>query len=396
MGQGNAFIAVADDATAASWNPGGLSQLQRPEASLALEHLRQNECMESDLYAEADSDQTLSLSAVNYASVVYPVYFRRHMVVSLSYLKQYRFDRALDYPVRTTAAGVGLDTRLHYRMEGAFATLSPAFGIDLTARLALGLTLNVWNHDITQSSAYEQKTTTTGSVRFGPFQDSFRHALRERFEVDHGYSLVLGGLYRFSAEWTLGAVLKPAYTLHLEHTRTEAYSESGTLTPPDEHTAATTQSDAELHMPLVAGIGVAWRPSDPLTVSADVTWTDWSDCTYTENGRETNPLTIEPVSRSELRDTYTGRLGLEYLVIRDTFVVPLRCGAGYDPSPAVTGLDRFYSLTCGTGLQWKRFVFDIAYEYRWGRDVGSDGLRAIEGEADAVRHRVLASVIQYF
>ena len=37
MGLGNAFIAIADDATAASWNPGGLSQLQQPEFSFAFE-----------------------------------------------------------------------------------------------------------------------------------------------------------------------------------------------------------------------------------------------------------------------------------------------------------------------------------------------------------------------
>ena len=33
LGMGGAFIAVADDATAASWNPGGLTQLERPEIS---------------------------------------------------------------------------------------------------------------------------------------------------------------------------------------------------------------------------------------------------------------------------------------------------------------------------------------------------------------------------
>ena len=32
-GMGGAFISVADDATAASWNPAGLIQLERPEVS---------------------------------------------------------------------------------------------------------------------------------------------------------------------------------------------------------------------------------------------------------------------------------------------------------------------------------------------------------------------------
>src|SRR5438552_15423890 len=34
VGKGTAFIAVADDATAASHNPGGLAQLERPEVSI--------------------------------------------------------------------------------------------------------------------------------------------------------------------------------------------------------------------------------------------------------------------------------------------------------------------------------------------------------------------------
>ena len=33
-GMGNAFIAVSDDGTAASWNPAGLSQLRAPEISV--------------------------------------------------------------------------------------------------------------------------------------------------------------------------------------------------------------------------------------------------------------------------------------------------------------------------------------------------------------------------
>ena len=42
MGTGGAFIAVADDATAVSYNPAGLAQLLRPEVSLVLEADRRN------------------------------------------------------------------------------------------------------------------------------------------------------------------------------------------------------------------------------------------------------------------------------------------------------------------------------------------------------------------
>jgi len=102
LGQGNAFIAVADDATAASWNPGGLTQLERPEISLALEAFRRRSDLTSSNQPDLESTDTLSLADLNYLSVAYP--FRvcaRQAVVSLNYLKQYRFDAKSSFPVAT-------------------------------------------------------------------------------------------------------------------------------------------------------------------------------------------------------------------------------------------------------------------------------------------------------
>src|SRR4026209_2734400 len=45
-GMGNAFIAVADDGTAASWNPAGLSQLRKTEFSLVYSASRRNQFLE--------------------------------------------------------------------------------------------------------------------------------------------------------------------------------------------------------------------------------------------------------------------------------------------------------------------------------------------------------------
>jgi hypothetical protein len=35
LGMGGAFTAIADDATAGTWNPGGMTQLERPEAAIS-------------------------------------------------------------------------------------------------------------------------------------------------------------------------------------------------------------------------------------------------------------------------------------------------------------------------------------------------------------------------
>jgi len=43
VGMGGAFIGVADDATAASWNPAGLIQLEKPEVSIVGEYFKSAE-----------------------------------------------------------------------------------------------------------------------------------------------------------------------------------------------------------------------------------------------------------------------------------------------------------------------------------------------------------------
>lgn len=407
MGQDNAFIAVADDATAASWNPGGLSQLERPELSLAVEAIARRETIGSDLYANLETRNTLSLGDLNYASAVLPVFWRKNMVLSLNYLKLYRFDKRTSFPFVSDDGLVRIDSQVSSDRDGCFSVLAPAFGIDVTPRLALGVTLNLWSHALTGSSRYAQQSVLSDVRTFDvgfdgdPTNDAstrVTHAVKHDFEVEDGRSLVFGGMVRISKSWTLGAVLKPPFTLELDHTYREVKSIEKIKGDwePEAPGDTTEESGARLHVPWIVGAGAAWRPSDPLTLSADVTWSQWSEHFYAENGMETNPVSSRDISREELDDTYTARVGAEYLVIRDRYIVPLRCGLGYDPSPAVDGVDDYYTVSVGTGLQFGRFMFDIAYELKWGSSVNGDILRGY-GTTEAVRrHRALASLIVYF
>ena len=52
IGMGGAFIGVADDATAASWNPAGLIQLERPELSVVGAYTSRREEFSSDTRPE--------------------------------------------------------------------------------------------------------------------------------------------------------------------------------------------------------------------------------------------------------------------------------------------------------------------------------------------------------
>ncbi len=62
LGMGGAFIAVADDATAASWNPGGLIQLVTPEVSAVGAYFDRTEDNTFGTNPEASGTQNVSKS----------------------------------------------------------------------------------------------------------------------------------------------------------------------------------------------------------------------------------------------------------------------------------------------------------------------------------------------
>ncbi len=419
MGQGNAFISIADDATSASWNPGGLSQLEKPEFSFAYEYFSRSERINSVDHPESKNRRALNLQDLNYASFVIPYFYNRNMVFSLNYLKLYRFEKEANYLLSISDSTSALNRFIDFDQEGSLSVLAPAFGIDVTPKLALGITFNIWNHSVTQASQFTKKETTNANLNiFG--EDAVANITDiDSFEVDNGYSFVLGGLYRISKAWSIGAVLKPYYELNINR-RNDQFRVQTTSIPDSDTTnsivsdvpptTTTNFSEVELEFPWIIGAGVAWRPNDEWTVSMDVTWTDWSDYTFVDDEEEAllgskavkNPFTGQPLGSGKLDDTYTVRLGSEYIFIVDKYLIPIRWGVGYDPTPSVDEVDNFYTINFGIGVQInEKMNLDIAYEYRWGKDVNGPFLQEhqntdVNGTQDVAQHRILTSLIYYY
>jgi hypothetical protein len=89
-------------------------------------------------------------------------------------------------------------------------------------------------------------------------------------------------------------------------------------------------------------------------------------------------------------------MGAEYLFIQPQYVIPLRGGVFYDPAPAERSPDHFYGFSVGSGIGIDRFIFDIAYQYRFGNDVGSSILQDLDFSEDVKEHTVYASIIIHF
>lgn len=377
MGMGGAFIAVADDATAASWNPAGLVQLEKPELSIVLSYYRHTQSYHPSTHPEMTGSDTVSSTDINYASAAYPfVAFERNVVVSLNYQHLYDLTQKNNYTQNFGTLDSGPRS---FSQNGKLYALSPALAVQLAPGLYLGGTLNIWQSWFGRNG-WEDHDSYGGSLI--PF------AVSNQAEFS-GVNGNIGLLWNFADGFSLGAVYKSAFDADL-HVETERRFGSTVLPP--------LAIDATLSMPASYGIGLGYRPNDALSFSGDLYLTDWSQFTLKNhaNGIEFNPVYGDDLSNGRLRDTIQVRLGAEYLFIAPERVIPVRCGLFYDPVPQRGRLDDYYGIALGTGYSTGLFSVDISWNYRFGDNVNGNIGSIEERSVDIKQHTLLSSLIWYF
>lgn len=145
LGMGGAFIAVADDATAASWNPGGLIQLQHPEFSVVGAWFHRAEDNTFVFRPESSGEQTVSESRLNYLSAAKPfTLWNRNMVVSVNYQHLYDFSREWHFPLITSGENRSTEY-VDYESAGSLSAWGLAYCVEIIrGKLSFGFTLNFW------------------------------------------------------------------------------------------------------------------------------------------------------------------------------------------------------------------------------------------------------------
>jgi long-subunit fatty acid transport protein len=413
LGMGGAFIGVADDATAASWNPAGLIQLETPELSIVGAYNNRTEDTTYKAFPEASGPQSTTTYEVNYLSAAYPfTAFDKNMIVSLNFQHLYDFTKKVGFGYTftdTVGPPLTLKNNISFDQEGGFKSLSPAFAIQITPFLSLGLTLNLWDSGVYKNK-WESKYLSNGTGTFVGFPFNVNTQIDQKYEMK-GMKLDLGDpfhwentnynlgfLWNISPKWTLGGVFKAPFVASLQHN----YQFNSTITFPtnpaaNSYNEINRSETVRLDMPMSYGMGVAFRANDRLTFDLDVYRTEWEDYVlHDADGNELNPITGKLQIDSHISPTTQVRIGGEYLIIGESTVIPLRAGVFYDPEPAEGGPDNFYGFSIGSGIAYKNIVYDVAYQYRFGRDVRT----AIVGNADSSQnvkqHMIYMSVIYHF
>lgn len=389
IGMGGAFIAIADDATAASWNPAGLIQLETPELSGVGAFVQRYENTYYTAFPDASKEYDISDTKLNYLSLAYPFQlFNRNMTLSLNNQHLLDFDKVTRLEFNNNFTTYTSKSIYQLDQEGDLYTLSPAYAVQLTPSLSLGFTMNFWN-DILQSNSWRVDYSEEILVQrpTGSFLSKVSHTDVYEFE---GINYHLGFLWNINNKYTLGGVIKSEFEADLRHEH-HYYFDQNNIT-----NSTVSIFDEKMNMPMSFGLGLGVRFSDAFSIGFDIYTTLWEDYyIITSDGKKISPISGKDINETNIDPTTQVRLGMEYLFIGRKMVIPIRGGIFYDPEPSDGTPDDFYGVTLGSGLVYKNMVFDIAYQYRFGDDVRQLEIGGSSSTMDVDEHYVLFSLIYH-
>jgi long-subunit fatty acid transport protein len=368
-GMANAFIAISDDGTAASWNPAGLAQLRKPELSVVSSTVDDQSVAagfrtRDELASFSTARASYRNSYLDFASLAVPVtLWGKPVTFQAAWRRLYSLDyrEVLSITRGPLAPEAPPPVRFNSNTDtiGSIDLVSAAAAVRLTPRFALGASFNLWRGDWDESTVVSATPLDATSVsRF----ESVSQTSRVR-----GDSLILGLMLTYP-RWSVG--------LLYQNPLSADFGTSQAVTSSDAPEDAG-QTEGTLRFPRAVGVGGAWRPAARWTVALDLTWDDWTDTILdTPYTGRINLFDGLPPDHSSTRDTLSVNAGAERLFAGDGFVIPLRFGAAWEPQGARNPYTRdpvnFVLLAVGTGYNTNSLKFDAAFQYRWASFMTGD------------------------
>ena len=359
-GMGGAFIGVSDDATAISWNPAGLTQLDEPEASVVGRGLVEKYEVDFDYYTETYEDEH---GILNFLSGVYPFEFSgKKFVAALAVQRQldlysYYHEEYL-YEETSGSAEYLYETF----SEGGASTITLGLANRLASILSLGIAANLW-----VGEAYFETIDIGDEIN--PDYSCNWDLYHKSDWMFTGVNFVIGAMLDFNYKnnpipLRIGMVAKTPFDLTIDEDflLDEYVNDNGDIYDPGPIESSNSYT---LGMPLMYGLGASYRFGDNLTLAVDVESRKFGETTLKENYADITGndegIIIENQDLNQLR------FGGEYLFteIWDFAVIPLRIGAQTYPTLFMDNNDEQVvgaGLSLGTGLITDRYSLDISFK----------------------------------
>ncbi|MDO9576338.1 MAG: outer membrane protein transport protein [Candidatus Cloacimonadales bacterium] len=367
LGMGGAFVGLADDGSAIYWNPAGLAG-QASGINISGVDIIPFGNYKYDA-AGVDADQVKN----NYAS---PDVFASYSMGKMA------FGLGLYVPAGLGAEYEGEDLQAFTAIPGAYAgdpniewmsligvvSISPSFAYQVTDKWTLGVAGNVYYGMFDMKRFGANLPDGTGGYTSYQYDES---------STGLGYGATIGTMYKFSDKVNLGFTYRSPVTVNMSGT-----AENGAMPliagSMGMVAACESDFDREVTWPTWIAGGIACTPTDKLTLTFDLQWSDWKalDKLVTEYDDLTwatilgvsgdNEFILNWESKTQVR------LGMEYKV-KPCF--SLRSGWYYDPAPApdetlnILFPSGTYSVvTGGCGYMLGNFSLDFGTEYLFGAE----------------------------
>lgn len=341
-GFGGAFIGVADDATAVVWNPAGLSQLQRPEASVVTKYV-----MEKSDYSYTPNptfNESTSLSHVvfNFGSLAIPLKLGgMNLVLAAAYQRQLDFYDSYN------------QTDYSYEEKGGVDTFTPGLGLQIGPVFSLGFATNIWFGKDQYDKKLQFPSTSDPNLSYDGSPSGLNFV--------GGAMVDFGGL-KSPFPLKIGASVRTPFTLTTDYSFRWSPDLLGVL--PD----AKVTSKAE--MPLMIGVGASYRIGENLTVAVDYETRAYGDKNIIRDYTTSIVNFSDTVQMSDSKkDLNQIRVGAEYLIVTDAGVFPIRAGyqsvptllAYYDANNQASGQVVGDGFSVGTGFISGSFALDFTF-----------------------------------
>jgi long-chain fatty acid transport protein len=416
-GMGGAFVAVADDATAATWNPAGLAILQRPEITLVYVPADDNSFDYQGFTFKQPSfpvggtytgfASELDSHYIDYASFAYPIVSNTWILVpQLSY--QRAINRAFRLTQRTPSFSAMSDQSGPFNQTLLERSTQSQQGYDVLAaslawsprqEVAIGASINWWNVDA-ELADDETSSSTTRTP------EQVVTTIHRRLDQEGtALNANLGLMWRPIPRMAVGLVYKTGFDLDLRVDDVTTERSESSIGPPETNTIDQSGSGT-INWPETIALGISGRPIQQLLLSADWTTTNWSKSTY--KGSRGAIAVDEPFPGgvgAAQEDSRQLRLGAEYAVIGEKFAVPFRAGIFTDRQilrdDAGETVD-IHGYSIGSGLAAGNWFFDLAIvrtkwaSFRNPKNTGFDVTPRGDGQIESDGTRVYVSGIYRF
>lgn len=348
---GGAFVGLANDFSAAYWNPAGLAQMTKASFSLFAADILPFGTYALDAYG-IDAKST----------------FKHYLIPALGYFQPIG-DKIvvgiyLNAPSGAGATWAGEDLAplvgdvYDWNSKLGIFTISPSIAVKLTEQIMVGATLDI---------NYGMLAMDQPASNIGQYSEDLKG-----WAVGGTFGLLVKPVKQFS----FGVTYKLPFTAKLK----------GDVTIPETTAAyfgvepmATGTRTATWPQWLAAGIAV--KPTDRLTFTADVQYTNWKKLqtipiAFTDlewEGLFGEDAPLDQAYELLWKDTTQFRFGVEYMASK---CLALRAGYYFDPNPGPLETQnillpefKYNWVTIGFGYMSEKIVIDFSVEYGTGQDI---------------------------